>query len=135
MVFSDRMVPELIQPFWAALQRGEFITDRPNTSVELDADRGRRSPCARSKLARPGASATDTGGRSNTIPSPGRTRLRTTTFPLNVGWHPASCQSLPSTWTEIEVACAASWYGSIRVRPSLDIDRRWAYTVCFGRIF
>jgi transposase, IS30 family len=26
MVFSDRMVPEVIQPFWAALQRGEFIT-------------------------------------------------------------------------------------------------------------
>ena len=27
MVFSDRMVPEVIQPFWALLQRGEFITD------------------------------------------------------------------------------------------------------------
>jgi IS30 family transposase len=27
MVFSDRMVPEVIQPFWAALRRGEFITD------------------------------------------------------------------------------------------------------------
>ena len=27
MVFSDRMVSEVIQPFWAALQRGEFITD------------------------------------------------------------------------------------------------------------
>ena len=26
-VFSDRMVPERVQPFWAALQRGEFITD------------------------------------------------------------------------------------------------------------
>ncbi len=25
-MFSDRMVPEIIQPFWAALQRGEFIT-------------------------------------------------------------------------------------------------------------
>lgn len=26
MVFTERMVPEVIQPFWAALQRGEFIT-------------------------------------------------------------------------------------------------------------
>ena len=26
-VFTDRMVPERVQPFWAALQRGEFITD------------------------------------------------------------------------------------------------------------
>ena len=26
-VFNDRMVPERVQPFWAALQRGEFITD------------------------------------------------------------------------------------------------------------
>jgi IS30 family transposase len=25
--FSDRMVPEVVQAFWAALQRGEFITD------------------------------------------------------------------------------------------------------------
>ena len=25
--FSDRMVPEVVQTFWAALQRGEFITD------------------------------------------------------------------------------------------------------------
>ncbi len=25
--FSNRMVPELIQPFWAALQAGEFLTD------------------------------------------------------------------------------------------------------------
>jgi IS30 family transposase len=27
VVFTWRMVPEVIQPFWAALQRGEFITD------------------------------------------------------------------------------------------------------------
>ncbi len=27
MVFTLRMVPEVVQPFWAALQRGEFITD------------------------------------------------------------------------------------------------------------
>ncbi len=27
VVFNDRMVPERVQPFWAALQRGEFITD------------------------------------------------------------------------------------------------------------
>ena len=27
VVFDDRMVPERVQPFWAALQRGEFITD------------------------------------------------------------------------------------------------------------
>ena len=27
MVFTWRMVPEVVQPFWAALQRGEFITD------------------------------------------------------------------------------------------------------------
>jgi hypothetical protein len=26
-VFTDRIVPERVQPFWAALQRGEFITD------------------------------------------------------------------------------------------------------------
>jgi transposase, IS30 family len=26
-VFNDRMVPERVQPFWEALQRGEFITD------------------------------------------------------------------------------------------------------------
>jgi transposase, IS30 family len=26
-VFTDRMLPEMVQPFWAALQRGEFITD------------------------------------------------------------------------------------------------------------
>ncbi|MGH2825193.1 MAG: transposase, partial [Thermoleophilaceae bacterium] len=26
-VFNERMVPERFQPFWAALQRGEFITD------------------------------------------------------------------------------------------------------------
>jgi hypothetical protein len=27
VVFNDRMVPERVQPFWEALQRGEFITD------------------------------------------------------------------------------------------------------------
>jgi len=26
VVFTWRMVPEVVQPFWAALQRGEFIT-------------------------------------------------------------------------------------------------------------
>ena len=26
MVFTERMVPEVIQPFWVALSRGEFIT-------------------------------------------------------------------------------------------------------------
>jgi transposase, IS30 family len=26
VVFSERMLPEVVQPFWAALQRGEFIT-------------------------------------------------------------------------------------------------------------
>ena len=26
-VFTNRMIPERVQPFWAALQRGEFITD------------------------------------------------------------------------------------------------------------
>jgi len=25
--FTDRMLPEIVQPFWAALQRGEFIVD------------------------------------------------------------------------------------------------------------
>jgi len=25
--FTDAMVPEIVQPFWAAMQRGEFITD------------------------------------------------------------------------------------------------------------
>jgi len=25
--FSNQMVPEVVQPFWAALQRGEFLTD------------------------------------------------------------------------------------------------------------
>ena len=27
MRFSDHMVPEVFQTFWAAMQRGEFITD------------------------------------------------------------------------------------------------------------
>jgi hypothetical protein len=27
MLFSNRVIPEVVQPFWAALQRGEFITD------------------------------------------------------------------------------------------------------------
>jgi transposase, IS30 family len=27
MVFSSRMVSEVVQPFWAAVQRGEFITE------------------------------------------------------------------------------------------------------------
>jgi hypothetical protein len=26
-VFSERMVAEIVQTFWAALQRGEFITE------------------------------------------------------------------------------------------------------------
>jgi len=26
MLFSSRMISEVVQPFWAALQRGEFIT-------------------------------------------------------------------------------------------------------------
>ena len=26
VVFTDRMRPEVMQPFWAALQRGEFIS-------------------------------------------------------------------------------------------------------------
>ena len=26
MLLSSRMVSEIVQPFWAALQRGEFIT-------------------------------------------------------------------------------------------------------------
>jgi hypothetical protein len=25
--FTEAMVPEIVQPFWAAMQRGEFITD------------------------------------------------------------------------------------------------------------
>ena len=25
--FTEAMVPEIVQPFWAAVQRGEFITD------------------------------------------------------------------------------------------------------------
>jgi len=36
MVFSDRMVPEVIQPFWAALQRGEFITDEQDLTAQRD---------------------------------------------------------------------------------------------------
>jgi hypothetical protein len=27
MLFSDRLVPEVFQTFWAAMARGEFITD------------------------------------------------------------------------------------------------------------
>ena len=27
MLFSNRVIPEVVQPFWAALQRGEFITE------------------------------------------------------------------------------------------------------------
>ena len=26
MLFSSRMVSEIVQPFWAAIQRGEFIS-------------------------------------------------------------------------------------------------------------
>lgn len=26
-VFSERLVPERVQLFWAAMQRGEFLTD------------------------------------------------------------------------------------------------------------
>jgi len=26
-VFTVKMIPEIVQPFWAAMQRGEFITD------------------------------------------------------------------------------------------------------------
>jgi hypothetical protein len=40
MVFGDRMVPEVIQPFWAALQRGEFITGAPNGDEFRVADAG-----------------------------------------------------------------------------------------------
>ena len=32
VVFTWRMVPEVVQPFWAALQRGEFITDAAECS-------------------------------------------------------------------------------------------------------
>jgi hypothetical protein len=31
-VFTDRIVPERVQPFWAALQRGEFVPMRPRRS-------------------------------------------------------------------------------------------------------
>jgi hypothetical protein len=27
MLFSSRMISEVVQPFWAAVQRGEFITE------------------------------------------------------------------------------------------------------------
>jgi transposase, IS30 family len=27
MLFSNRMISEVVQPFWAAVQRGEFITE------------------------------------------------------------------------------------------------------------
>jgi len=27
MLFSSRMISQVVQPFWAAVQRGEFITE------------------------------------------------------------------------------------------------------------
>jgi transposase, IS30 family len=41
VVFSDRMRPEVVQPFWAALQGGEFITDAAR-SVGTYRVKGRR---------------------------------------------------------------------------------------------
>ncbi len=31
--FSSKLVPELFQPFWAALQAGEFLTDAAGVSL------------------------------------------------------------------------------------------------------
>jgi hypothetical protein len=39
MVFTWRMVPEVIQPFWAALQRGEFITGAAPNMRKVEASR------------------------------------------------------------------------------------------------
>jgi IS30 family transposase len=41
VVFSERMLPEVMQPFWDALQRGEFITDAAE-SVGTYRVKGRR---------------------------------------------------------------------------------------------
>ena len=80
MRFSDRIVPEIFQTFWAAMQRGEFITDaaaeagtyRKKAAWWLAADggvrprRGRnRRPvfdvgAARGDRHRPGSAATST---------------------------------------------------------------------------
>jgi hypothetical protein len=48
MRFSYRMVPEVYQLFWAAMARGEFITDVPRSS------RSRVNLCNRHRLARLG---------------------------------------------------------------------------------
>src|SRR5438477_3863138 len=64
MVFSDRMVPEVIQPFWAALQRGEFITGAAG---------GGESPRRQTRRIRPGRRWTATLRLSPQFPSAGRT--------------------------------------------------------------
>jgi len=33
--FSNQLVAESIQPFWAALQAGEFLTDAPRSPVRI----------------------------------------------------------------------------------------------------
>jgi hypothetical protein len=62
-VFNDRMVPERVQPFWAALQRGEFITDaaaevgtyrKKGTAVGGRRRRGASSPRSRPEGSLPG---------------------------------------------------------------------------------
>ena len=34
--FSNQMVPDLIQPFWAAWQSGEFLTDTSMTGPRIN---------------------------------------------------------------------------------------------------
>jgi hypothetical protein len=57
--FSDQMVTEVVQRFWAAMQRGEFITDAAAEAGHLPqagsavADRGRRgTPAARAGISK-----------------------------------------------------------------------------------
>jgi hypothetical protein len=38
MRFSSRMVSEVVLPFWAALQRGEFITEAAESDPYLPRD-------------------------------------------------------------------------------------------------
>jgi hypothetical protein len=40
MVFSSRMVSEVVQPFWVALQRGEFITGAAEGVGKVQGKRG-----------------------------------------------------------------------------------------------
>ena len=52
--FSDRMVPEVVQVFWAAMARGEFITAAA-AEVGTDREKGMRWLRAEGGVRRVGA--------------------------------------------------------------------------------